>query len=271
MVAAAFLFSVMASGVQRASEQLSNAMVVFFRNAVALVALAPFILRGGPPAWRTRRLGEHLLRTAAGLGSMYCFFFAVARLRLADAVLLNYTLPLFIPLVEWLWLKEPMPRRLWGPIALGFLGVILVLRPGAGLFHRAAVVGLAAGLLSALAQTGVRRMTATEPAMRIVFYFALLSTAASAVPLATAWVTPAPAMVALLLGVGVCAAVAQLLMTRAYAYAPASQVGAFIYAAVPFSIAIDWVRHDRLPAGSSLLGALCICAAGAVMLRLGRR
>ena len=271
MVAAAFLFSVMASGVQRAAEQVPNTVVVFFRNAVALALLAPFILRGGRAALSTRRFGEHVIRTAAGLGSMYCFFFAVAHLRLADAVLLNYTLPLFIPFIEWLWLGQPLEPRLFPPIALGFAGVILVLRPGAGLFQSASLVGLCAGLLSALAQTGVRRMTTTEPAMRIVFYFSLLSTLASAAPLPAAWVTPGPGLLILLVATGACAAAGQLLMTRAYAYAPAAQVGAFIYSAVPFSIALDWIRHHRLPGLASWLGAACICAAGGVMLRLGRR
>src|SRR5947199_261578 len=147
MVAAAVLFAFMAAGVQLASERLPNAMVVFFRNAVALVFLAPFVLRGGLAQMRTRRLGEHALRTAAGL-------------------------------------------------------------------------------ISAVAQTGIRRMTATEPTLRIVVYFAFLSTIVSAAPLTIAWVTPGPPLLVLLLLVGATAAAAQFLMTRAYSYAPAAQVGA---------------------------------------------
>jgi drug/metabolite transporter (DMT)-like permease len=271
MVTAALLFAVMAAGVQSASERLPSTMVVFFRNAVALLWLAPFALRRGLAPLRTTRPGEHLLRSAVGLASMYCFFHAVAHLPLADAVLLQYTVPLFIPVVEAAWLGEPFPPRLWGPLALGFAGVLLVLRPGAGLYQRLSLVGLAAGLLSAVAQTGVRRMTATEPTVRIVFYFALVGTVASALPLAVTWVTPDRRMLALLLATGAAAAAAQFLMTRAYAYAPAAQVGAFIYAGVPFAMLGDWVRRGRLPGMASVLGALCICAAGAVMLRLARR
>jgi drug/metabolite transporter (DMT)-like permease len=272
MVAAAALFSLMAAAVQMSSEALPGAMVVFFRNAVATLVLAPFVLRQGLASLRTRRFGEHLLRTVAGLTAMYCFFHAIAHLRLADAVLLNYTLPLFIPLVEALWLKEPAPPRVWGPIALGFLGVLLVLKPGVGLYQRASLVGLVAGLMSAVAQTGIRRMTASEPTLRIVFYFALLSSLFSALPLPFAWVTPGPRLWALLALTGATAALAQFLMTRAYSYAPAAQVGAFIYTGVPFAILIDWVRRHRLPDRASLVGALCICGAGAAMLRVaGRR
>jgi drug/metabolite transporter (DMT)-like permease len=270
MTAAALLFAAMAAMVQVASERLPTAMVVFFRNAVALMVLAPFALRGGWQGLRTRRLPEHLLRTAAGLGAMYCFFYAVAHLRLADAVLLNYTVPLFIPVVERLWLREPVPPRLWGPLGVGFLGVLLVLKPGLGLYQRVSAVGLAAGFMSAVAQTGIRRMTATEPTVRIVFYFALLGTLVSAVPLAGHWVTPDGGLVLLLLAMGATAAAAQFLMTRAYTYAPAAQVGAFIYTAVPFAILVDWLRRGRLPDAAGLLGSILICAAGVLMLRLMR-
>src|SRR5207247_1436669 len=84
----------------------------------------------------------HLARGLAGLGSMYCFFYALGHLPLADAVLLNYSLPLFMPFVENVWLGEQFPSRLWGAIGLGFAGIVLILKPGLGLFQPAAVVGL---------------------------------------------------------------------------------------------------------------------------------
>jgi drug/metabolite transporter (DMT)-like permease len=271
MIAAGFFFALMATGVQIASEHLPSTSVVFFRNLVALIFITPFALRAGWQGVRTRRFGEHFLRTAAGLGSMYCFFTAIHHLRLADAVLLQYTLPLFVPIVEAAWLREPMPRRFWSPIIVGFVGVVLVLKPGLGLFRGAALIGLSAGLLSAVAQTGVRRMTSTEPASRIIFYFSLLSTLTSSVPAALKWVPPSLAQLGLLVLVGACATVAQTLMTRAYSCAPASEVGAFTYGNVAFAMLFDWIRLDRLPDLFSVAGAVLICGAGVGMLRLGRR
>ena len=271
MIAAGFFFALMATGVQIASERLPSTSVVFFRNLVSLIFITPFALRAGWQGLHTRRFGEHLLRTAAGLGSMYCFFIAIHHLRLADAVLLQYTLPLFVPLVESAWLREPMPRRFWGPIIVGFLGVVLVLKPGLGLFHGAALIGLSAGLLSAVAQTGVRRMTSTEPAARIIFYFSLLSTTASSIPAALNWVPPGMTQLGILVLVGACATVAQTLMTRAYSCAPASEVGAFTYVNVAFAMLFDWVRLGRLPDLFSVAGAVLICGAGVGMLRLSRR
>jgi drug/metabolite transporter (DMT)-like permease len=271
MVGAAFLFATMAAGVQTASAKLPNAMVVFFRNLVALLVLAPFALRGGLAGLRTSRFPEHLLRTVAGLSSMYCAFYAIGHLPLADALLLSYTLPLFIPLVEWVWLKQPMPRAMGAPLAVGFAGVLLVLKPGVGLYQSASLVGVAGGMLGAIAQTGIRRMTVSEPTVRIVFYFSRLCTLASAVPLGFVWVNPGLPLLGLLALMGTCAVGGQLLLTRAYAYAPAAQVGAFIYVAVIFAMLFDWIGRGKLPDATSLAGAVLICGGGAAMLRLGRR
>ncbi|MCK7512415.1 MAG: DMT family transporter [Desulfobacterales bacterium] len=133
----------------------------------------------------------HLLRAAAGLSAMYCFFIALKLLRLADAMLLCYTLPIFIPIIEWFWLKEPVSRQTKIAVIVGFIGIALVLKPGFGLFQAAGLVGLASGLLAALAIVGIRRMTVTEPVVRVVFYFTAFGTLVSAIPLAWAWQNPA--------------------------------------------------------------------------------
>ena len=184
MVVSALLFAGMATAIKIASRSLPNTMVVFFRNAVGLVALLPWLLRLGFRNLATRHLAEHLVRGFAGLASMYCYFYALSRLRLADAVLLNHCLPLFIPFVEKAWLREPMPRGLGRALVLGFFGLVLILRPGSGLFQGAALIGLGAAVFAALAQVGIRRLTRTEPVTRIVFYFGAIATAASALPLA---------------------------------------------------------------------------------------
>ena len=270
MVLAALFFALMAGLVQMASERLPGPMVVFGRNLVALVFVLPFAVREGWAGLRTRRLSEHVMRTVVGLAAMYCFFGAIARLRLADAVLLQYTLPLFLPLVEATWNKQPIPHRVWGPLLLGFAGVILVLKPGPGMFQAAALIGLAAGLLSAIAQTGIRRMTSTESTIRIIFYFSLFSTLVSAGPAAATWAPAAPTALMLVVGAGAVGTAAQVLMTRAYACAPAAQVGAFIYASVPFAMLFDWLRLGRVPDWTSAAGSLLIAGAGVVMLRVAR-
>ena len=138
---------------------------------------------------------------------MACYFYAIARLRLADAVLLNQSMPLFIPLVERAWLGERIPPRLWGVLALGFAGLMLILRPGTGVFEPAALFGLASAVLASVAQVGIRRLTRTEPVTRIVFYFGLVASVVALPPAVYWWKTPSPATWAVLLLMGVFATV----------------------------------------------------------------
>jgi drug/metabolite transporter (DMT)-like permease len=268
MVTSALLFALMGVAVKLAAQDLPNAMVVFFRNAVGLVALAPWLWRLGWSGLRTRHLKEHVIRSLAGLASMYCFFYALAHLRLADAILLNYSIPLFMPFVESAWLGEPFPRRLWGVILLGFAGIVLILKPGMGLFQPVALVGLLSALFASVAQVGVRRLTLTEPVERIVFYFGLIATAVSAAPLAQEWRTPPASMWGLLAGLGIVATAAQLTLTHAYSHAPATRVGPFIYSAVVFAALLDWLFWGMLPDRLSLAGALLVITAGVLALRV---
>jgi drug/metabolite transporter (DMT)-like permease len=270
MVSGAFFFAMMGLCVKLASRRLGNPMIVFARNAFGLLALLPWAVRveGG---LRTRHLAEHLVRSAAGLTAMYCFFHAIAHMRLADAVLLSYSLPLFTPMIAFLWLGERVPHGLWRGILLGLAGIALVLKPGSGVFEPVALFGVASAVFTALAQVGVRRLTETEPVTRIVLYFALVSTTVSAIPLAWAWQRPQGREWLLLVTMGVAATVAQLLLTRAYGQAPAAQIGPFIYACVPFAALLDGAVLGVWPDAWSIGGALLVCISGISILRTENR
>ena len=268
MVAAALLFAAMGAGVKAASRELPNTMVVFFRNAVGLVALLPWLLRGGLANLRTRHLGEHVVRGVAGLLAMFSFFYAIAHLRLADAMLLNQSVPLFLPFVESVWLKEPVPGRIWGPVGVGFLGLVLVLKPGTGLFEPAALVGALSAVFAAVAQVGIRRLTRTEPTTRIVFYFAVTASLFSSLPLPYTWVAPSAELWVVLVVLGTFATFGQLCMTRAYSHAPAASVGPFIYAGPVFATMLDWLLWGSLPDAVFVAGALLVMGAAVLALRM---
>jgi drug/metabolite transporter (DMT)-like permease len=267
MILSAGFFAGMGLAVKLASRSLPNSMIVFGRSAFGLLALLPWAARLGRAGFRTTKLPEHLVRSLAGLAAMYCFFYAIAHMGLADAVLLNYSLPLFMPFIAWLWLGERFPPRLWPGLLLGFLGIVLILKPGSGLFNPVALFAVASAILAALAQAGVRRLTQTEPVTRIVLYFGVISTVVSAVPLLGHWVRPDTGQWLLLALMGALATAAQLLLTRAYSKAPAAQVGPFIYACVPFAALLDGVFLGQWPDAASLAGAALIVAAGAITLR----
>jgi drug/metabolite transporter (DMT)-like permease len=268
MVASAVLFASMAAAVRVASQELPNAPIVFFRHFIMLVFLLPWLGRQGRHALSTDDLRGHLVRGLAGVSAVACYFYAIARLPLVDAVLLNQSMPLFIPLVERFWLGEAVPRRLWGVLLLGFVGLLFILRPGSGVFQPAALVGLASAVLAAVAQVGIRRLTRTEPVTRIVFYFGLVASLVALPPAVLAWREPSAATWAVLLLMGVFATIGQLTLTRAYLHAPAARVGPFLYAGPVFAGALDWLLWSRLPDRLFVVGAVLVVAAASLALRL---
>jgi drug/metabolite transporter (DMT)-like permease len=266
-VASAFLFATMGACIKWLSTSLPTEMVVFFRNFASLLLLLPWLSSTGIRALATHRLRLHLTRSLAGLTAMYCYFYVLAHMPLAEAVLLNYSAPLFIPLIAHLWLGEVPSTRVYGAVATGFLGIALILKPGADLFQAVGLVGLVSGLFAALAVSGVRRMSSSEPTTRIVFYFSLIASLVSALPLFWSWQPPLPWQWGLLLATGLLATGGQWLMTRAYALAPAARIAPFTYASVVFAAlygALFWQESLDLWSGA---GALLIFLAGSLTAR----
>jgi len=258
----ALMFASMGVTVKLTSADLPVAMVVFCRNFFGLLALVPWLFKQGAPSLRTANLRLHLLRACAGLSAMYLFFYAISKLPLAEAVLLNFSAPLFIPIVAFLWLNERVARRVLWAIGVGFVGVGCILRPGMGGLSPAAWVGFASGAMAAVALTGVRRMAGFEPATRIIFYFSVLATTVSAVPLCWTWTWPPAGLWWLLVASGMFATAGQFFITRGYSYAPAAQVGPFHYTAVVFSALYGWLLWAEKPDGWTVVGAALICVAG---------
>jgi len=268
MAVSALLFASMAAMVSLAARELANAPIVFFRHFIMLVFLLPWLVRQGRRALQTDDLGGHLVRGLAGVAAVACYFYAIARLRLADAVLLNQSIPLFIPLVERAWLGERIPSRLWGVLLLGFAGLLLILRPGSGVFEPAALVGLGSAVLASIAQVGIRRLTRTEPVTRIVFYFGLVASVVALPPAAYWWTSPSAKTWAILLLMGIFATVGQFTLTRAYVHAPAAHVGPFLYAGPVFAGLLDWLIWGRLPDALFVAGAVVVIASATLALRL---
>jgi drug/metabolite transporter (DMT)-like permease len=267
MLISALLFAIMGALIKIVSRYLPNEMVVFFRSLAGLLVLLPWLVHHGFKGLATNHLSAHLARSLAGLTAMYCFFYALSVLPLAEATLLNYATPLFTPFIAYVWLREHVNRRVKVAIAVGFAGILFILKPGGGLFTGAALVGLSAGVFAALAMVSIRKLTRTEPTWRIVFYFSLVSTIVSSFPLLYAWKTPDPSLWGLLLAMGAVASLAQVFLTRAYAQAPAAQVGPFTYATVLFAAGAGWWFWGEAVDALTLLGAVLVVVGGIAALR----
>jgi len=265
----ALLFSLMGVGVREVSASVNNESVVFFRNLVGVLFFLPLILLKGAAPLKTTRVKAHLWRTGYGLAAMYCFFYALAHLPLADAMLFTYSAPLFTPLIAWWWLKEPLSKRILLTTGIGLLGVLLVAKPSSALLSGNTLIGMAASVLAAFAFVSIREMSDTEPAYRIVFYFSLFSALASAIPLTWAWQPLSNHQLSLLLVIGLLATTSQIIMSKAYGMAPPGLIGPFAYLAIVFAGAIAWLRWGETPDLTSLIGAALIFASS--LLSIARR
>jgi drug/metabolite transporter (DMT)-like permease len=268
VLSASLTFAILGVAVKVVSRSLTTEMVVFFRNFCSLFFILPWIWYSPPPGGvRTSYFPLHLLRSMAGLGGMYCFFFVIARLQLSESFLLMSTAPLFIPIIAYVWIHEPVERKVRGAVIIGFIGIILILKPGMGVFRPIAFVGLAAGLLGALAMVSIRRMSSSEPTIRIVFYFTVFGTLISAMPLVWSWQSPKAEIWWLLVFMGLLAAVGQFLLTKGYSLAPAAKVGPFSYSNVVFAMLLGWVLWGEGLDFLTWVGAFLICIAGIITTR----
>lgn len=265
----ALLFALMGVAIREVSTSVNNETVVFFRNLVGVLFFLPLLLVKGPAPFRTERLRSHLWRTGYGLAAMYCFFYAIAHLPLADAMLFTYSAPIFTPIVAYWLLKEPMTRRMLVASGIGFAGVLLVAKPSSAVLSGQALIGLASSILAAFAFVSIRQMSNTEPAFRIVFYFALFSALISAVPFAWSWSPLNSSELNWLLVVGLLATISQIVMSKAYSLASPALIGPFAYLAIVFAGVIAWLLWQETPDLTSICGAVLIFLASLVS--VGRR
>lgn len=249
------------------SATASEAQVVFFRNAFALLLMLPFLYRHGFSLLKTKRWYLHVSRALTGIISMYCFFYVLGKMPLAQGMLVLLLSPFIVPVIARFWLKERPSRLTLFAILLGFIGVVLAMPPLGGGFNAIMLVALLSAVLVAVTKTTIRYMSDTEPAVRIVFYFSLLTAVLSAIPVPFYWQPLNSSVWTAFAGMGVLAAVGQLAMTRAYAIAPASDIGMWTYSSVIFAGAFGYLFWQEPVTLAWLGGVLVILYAGYITTR----
>ena len=257
----AFLFALMGVLIRYATHTVDNYAVVFFRNLAGLIMLSPLILIKGPAYFKTEKIWMHSWRAIIGVFAMYGFFYAIAHLKLSNAMVFTYSSPIFIPLVAWIFLKESMTRVMWLAAGIGLIGVLMVAKPDGAMFNMLSLIGIISSLFAALAFVTVRALTATEPTTRIVFYFCLIGTALSAIPMITHWRAFHQTELLYLGGAGILATLSQLCMSKAYSYAPAGKIGPANYLAIIFAGILAALMWQEYPDAISLCGMLLILVA----------
>ena len=250
----ALLFSVMGICIRYASHSIDNYTIVFFRNVVGLILFLPFIFRQGMGFVKTEKLWMHTWRSVVGLAAMYGFFYAIAHLKLSNAMVFTYSSPIFIPLIAWLFLKERITTAMLCAAALGFIGVFCVAKPDQGLLNWISLIGIASSLLASMAFVTVRALTQTEPPERIVFYFCMIGSLLSVIPMFRVWRPYHLQELLFLIGAGILANISQIFMSHAYRLAPAGQIAPVNYMAIIFAGIWGFLLWNEVPDLYSVIG-----------------
>ncbi len=240
------------------------AELVFFRNLFALpmVFLVLWQERGGwaslTPRWKT----GHVIRATLGLGAIFTFFTGLRSLPLADALSIAFAAPLFVTALSVPILGERVGPRRWAAVVTGFVGVMVMTRPGAEAFEPGALYILVAALCYALSMLVTRRLARSDTTPAIMLSGICISLVVSGLALPFGWRTPAGMDFWLFVLLGLVGGIGMYFMTQAYRYAPAAVIAPFDYTALLWGTLFGWLVWQELPGANVWLGAAIVIASG---------
>jgi drug/metabolite transporter (DMT)-like permease len=266
------LFALMSVLVRWLGDRIPLGQMVFFRSAFAILpVLAIFALRGElMAAVRTERPFGHLGRGMISVAGMFLNFAALARLPLADANALSFASPLITVALAALILGETARVYRWTAVAIGFVGVLVMLWPYLDIGHMtastSATVGAACALTAALTNAGsviqTRRLTDSETTSSIVFYFSFICMLSGAATLPFAWHSPTWPEFAALVGIGFIGGISHIFLTESYRYAAASVVAPFDYMAMLWAFIFGYAIFGEVPTTYVFAGSAIVTASG---------
>lgn len=231
-----------------------------------LFMLAAFLPRHGLKMLRTRRLGTQLLRSALLSSSNLCFFFAITFIPIAKAASISMTAPLIVALLAWPLLGERTTKLRLALLAMGFAGVLIVIRPGSVLFHWASLFVLANSTFYALYQILTRRIATIDSPETSAIYSSVVGSFAVLIVLPFVWKTPVSAPdIFFFCAMGVLGALGHFCVAKAMQLAPANLVSPFQYFQLIGSVAVGYIGFGDLPDAATWIGASIIVISGILM------
>jgi len=254
-------FALMAATVKFLGD-MPTAEKIFFRNLVGIfVALSLVKKSGSSLTGNNKKL--LILRSIFGLLGIAAYFYALANMKLSDAVILNKMSPFFVMIFAALFLNEKITKKQLIALLTAALGAVMVIRPGFDSNITASLIALMSSIFAGIAYTIVRQLRKTDSAATVVFYFSLFSTIA-VIPfmLSGSFVIPTAVQALALLALGLFAAAAQLFMTNAYRHAEAGELSIYTYANIVFSSIFGLLLFQEIPDLFSVFGGILIISAG---------
>ena len=258
MLFSTVLFGLMAVVIRLASETQHPFEIAFFRNLFGLLFTLPLLFKHGPGLLKTAKLPLYLLRCAIGTVGMMAGFWAIVHLPLAQAVAISYSTPLFVTIGAVWVLGETVRARRWAAVLIGFIGVIILLRPDADTFTGASLVALLAAVMSASVAISIKFLTRTESPDAIVVFTTALWVPMSLVPASLFWQTPSGITWLWLVLAGLFGTVAHMCWTRALQLGDASILTPISFMQVLVVGVFGWWLFGESVDRYTLIGALII-------------
>ncbi len=259
MVASTTCFAGMALTIRYAAADLHAFEIAFFRNFFGLVFALPLLIRTGPQILRTRRLNLYLLRCVIGLCAMLSGFWALVHMPLAEAIALSYTTPLFVTIGAVLVLGEVVRIRRWTAVVFGFIGALVILRPGIEQLSYPAMIAIASAALSASAAISIKFLSRTESPDAIVIYMVLIMTPLSLLVALPVWTWPQGIVVWIwLAATGLLGTLGHILLTRAYQIGDVSALQPINFLQLPIVATLAWWLFNERVDQWTVIGAAII-------------
>lgn len=242
--------------------------VMEVRSIIGFFMLAPIVLmNGGFGAMKTARPLAHVTRNLVHYVSQLGWFFALTLIPLSQLVSIEFTMPIWIALMAAFFLGERMTASKTIAIALGLVGVLVIVRPATGEINPGQLVALASAFGFSISITLIKSLTRTDSALKIIFWMIVVQASAGLVPALALWQWPSAYVWMWLVVVAFCGTFSHFCMARAMLYADATVVVPMDFLRVPLSAAIGWLLYNEQLDMFTLLGAALILAANLLNLR----
>lgn len=263
MLAAIAVLPVMDAIAKTLTQRYPVLQVAWARFFFAFLVLLPFTPRAGlAQILRPPRLGLQLVRSLCMVLAVLLFFTTLRFLPLADTLAICFLYPLVVIALAALFLGEPVGRNRWLAALAGFLGVLIVIRPGFAVFHPAALLGLLTSVVFAGFAVLTRTLAASAPPAVLLLWGTLVGTIVLSLLVPLVWIAPRAVDLALMLVMGSIGAVGHLLMLKAFEAAPAVVLAPIAYVEIVGAILLGWLVFGDLPDAATWVGTAIICAAG---------
>ena len=273
MLAAVSMFSCLDAMSKYLAALYAVPTIVWARYVSQMLLMLAFLgPRLGRGLLRTANLRLQLLRGAVLTASSLLFLTALSRMPLAEAASIAFMAPLFIAVLSGPVLHERVEGRTWVALAFGFGGVLLIVRPGGGLFSLVSLLPLASAVMMAVYQLMTRRLAGRDASLTTLFYPALVGSIAVPLVFPVSMSVPGNALhLAMFCALGVLGGIGHFFLIRAHFHAPPSVLGPFMYGQLVTAVVLGWLVFGQLPDGAALLGMLLITASGLALAFSHRR